>query len=145
MCYNSFIIKKKFFNEFPQKTIYGRLQNWSQFFTNLASNAFPCNIFALPHWLWTWSGNLLWSMYIFRKKYDRAIYQCPTYSRTPFFNRACAVKWIYTELYWLWFSWEKQHMGWIQFCSPFSSLFLYILTRFGNAFVWNLFSSSSNP
>lgn len=67
MCYNSFIIKKNFFNEFPQKTIYGRLQNWSQFFTNLASNAFPCNIFALPHWLWTWSGNLLWSMYIFRK------------------------------------------------------------------------------
>lgn len=144
MCYNTFIIKKIFFNEFPQKTIYGRLQNWSQFFTNLASNAFPCNIFALPHWLWTWSGNLLWSMYIFRKNMTEL--SISAQHTVGHHSSIGLVLWSDFILNCTdWFSWEKQHMGWIQFCSPFFPLFLYILTRFGNAFVWNLFSSSSNP
>ena len=67
MCYNSFIIKKNFFNEFPQKTIMvdcktgpSSLPTWHQM---------PFLVtFLLSHtWLWTWSGNLLWSVYIFRK------------------------------------------------------------------------------
>ena len=39
-------------------------------------------------------------MYIFRKNVQSYLSVC-TYSRTPFFNRACVVKWLYTELYWL--------------------------------------------